>query len=135
MLDRFTEGEPGPASVILSAEKIREIQAFVRQVYADPKVKRYAAEIVDATRHSGAYGLDLGRYVSCGASPRASLYLMLGAKSRALMAGRGYVLPEDIRAVAHETLRHRILLTYEAEADGITTRTIIESILGAVRVP
>ncbi len=81
------------------------------------------------------YGLDLGQFISCGASPRASLYLILGAKTRALMRGRGFVLPEDVRAVAHETLRHRILLSYEAEAEGITTAQIIESVLSTVKVP
>jgi MoxR-like ATPase len=135
ILDRFTEGKPGHPEVILSSPKILELQAFVRSVYADPKVKRYAAEMVDATRHPALYGLDLGPYLSCGASPRASLYLILGAKARALMSGRGFVLPEDIRAVAYETLRHRILLSYEAEAEGITSRKIIESVLKTVKIP
>lgn len=135
ILDRFTEGEPVRPAVILSAQKILEIQAFVRLVYADGKVKRYAAEIVDATRRPDLYGLDVGPYVANGASPRASLYLILGAKTRALMSGRGYVLPEDVRAVAYETLRHRILLSYEAEAEGITSRKIIESVLRTVQVP
>jgi MoxR-like ATPase len=121
--------------VIMSARKILEIQEFIRSVYADQKVKRYAAEIVDATRYPSRYGLDLGQYVSWGASPRASLYLILGAKTRALMSGRGFVLPEDIKAIAYETLRHRILLSYEAEAEGITTPKIIESVLKMVKVP
>jgi MoxR-like ATPase len=135
ILDRFTEGEPARPEVIMSTRKILEIQAFVRSVYADRKVKRYAAEIVDATRHPALYGLDLEHYISCGASPRASLYLILGAKTRALMSGRGFVLPEDIKAVAHETLRHRILLSYEAEAEGITAAKIIDSVLRMVKVP
>jgi MoxR-like ATPase len=135
ILDRFTEGDAARAEVILSAQKILEIQAFVRSVYADRKVKRYAAEMVDATRHPASYGLDLGPYLSCGASPRASLYLILGAKTRALMSGRGFVIPEDIRAVAYETLRHRLLPSYEAEAEGVTSAKIIESILRTVKVP
>jgi MoxR-like ATPase len=135
ILDRFTEGDAARPDVIMSAKKILEIQAFVRSVYADQKVKRYAAEIVDATRHPAAYGLDLGPYLSCGASPRASLYLILGAKTRALMSGRGFVLPEDIRAVAYETLRHRLLLSYEAEAERMTSPKIIESLLRTVKVP
>ncbi len=135
ILDRFTEGEAVQAAVIMSAQKILEIQAFTRSVYADLKVKRYAAELAGATRHPPLCGLDIGPYLSCGASPRASLYLILGAKARALMSGRGYILPEDVRAVAHETLRHRILLSYEAEAEGITTRQIIESVLETVKIP
>lgn len=135
MLDRFTEGEPAQPTVIMSSRKILDIQAFVRSVYADQKVKRYAAEIMDATRYPSRYGLDLGQYLSWGASPRASLYLLLGAKTQALMNGRGYVLPEDVKAIAHETLRHRILLSYEAEAEGITPSGIIESVLKTVKVP
>jgi MoxR-like ATPase len=135
ILDRFTEGEPARPEVIMSARKILEVQAFARAVYADPKVKRYAAEIVDATRHPATYGLDLGPYLSCGASPRASLYLILGAKTRALMNGRGFILPEDIRAVAYETLRHRVLISYEAEAEGITSGKIIDSVLNTVTIP
>ncbi len=135
MLDRFTEGEPAQPTVIMSSREILDIQAFVRSVYADQKVKRYAAEIMDATRYPSRYGLDLGQYLSWGASPRASLYLLLGAKTQALMNGRGYVLPEDVKAIAHETLRHRILLSYEAEAEGITPSGIIESVLKTVKVP
>jgi MoxR-like ATPase len=135
ILDRFTGGEPARPEMIMSVQKILDIQAFARSVYADQKVKRYAAEIVDATRNPSRYGLDTGPYLSYGASPRASLYLVLGAKTRALMDGRGYVLPEDIRAVASETLRHRILLSYEAEAEGITSQAIIGSILKTVTVP
>jgi MoxR-like ATPase len=135
IIDRFTGGEPARPEVILSAPEILEIQAFVRSVYADPKVTRYAAELVDATRHPARYGLELAPYLAYGASPRASLYLVLGAKTRALTSGRGYILPEDVRAVAYETLRHRVLLSYEAEAEGITSRKIIETILGAITIP
>ena len=135
ILDRYTEGISHTPRTVVSAEDILAIQAFTWKVYADPALKKYISEIVDATRDPGAYGLDDSRYIALGASPRASINLALGGKARALQAGRGYVIPEDIRAVAHDVLRHRILLTYEGESDGITTDAIIDRITGAVKVP
>lgn len=135
ILDRFTEGfVPDPRQVI-TAEKILEIQAFTKKVYADTAIKNYAASIVDATRYPGKYGIDLSSYIAFGASPRASIYLVLGAKAHAIMRGRGYVLPEDVKSVAHDVLRHRIILTYEAEADEIKPETIIDTVLQTVKVP
>ncbi len=135
VLDRFTEGQIITPKKMISTEKIREIQAFTRTVYADEAIKRYACELVDATRHPGTYGIEEARYIALGASPRATIFLILGAKAHALLNGRGYVIPEDIRAVAHEVLRHRILRTYEGEADGITTDRIIDRVLETVKVP
>jgi MoxR-like ATPase len=120
---------------VISAHEILAIQAFTRKVYADPAIKRYVSELVDATRNPAAYGIDSARYIALGASPRASIFLVLGGKAHALLAGRGYVIPEDIKAVAHDVLRHRIILNYEGEADGITTEAIIDRILGVVKVP
>jgi len=135
ILDRFTEGTPIVQKKAISAEDLLRIQAFTRRIYADLSIKRYACEITDATRNPGAYGIDDARYIAVGASPRASIYLILGSKAHALVAGRGYVIPEDIKAVAHDVLRHRILLTYEGEAEGIRPEAIIDRILGAVKVP
>lgn len=135
VLDRFTEGTTVTPRKVVTKEKILEIQAFTQKIYADAAIKRYACELVDATRHPGAYGIEEARYLALGASPRASIFLVLGGKAHALLAGRGYVIPEDLKAVAHDVLRHRILLTYEGEADGITTDRIIDRILGVVRVP
>jgi MoxR-like ATPase len=135
ILDRFTEGCAITPSTVISVQEILAIQAFTRKVYAEPAIKRYVSGIVDATRHPGTYGIDAGRYIALGASPRASICLVLGGKAHALMAGRGYVIPEDIKAVAHDVLRHRICLNYEGEADGITTGAIIDQILSAVKVP
>ena len=135
ILDRFTEGIAITPRNVISVQEILAIQAFTRKVYADPAIKRYVSEIVDATRNAGAYGIGEARYIALGASPRASIFLVLGGKAHAVMAGRGYVIPEDIKAVAHEVLRHRIILNYEGEADGITTDAIIDRILGTVKVP
>jgi len=135
ILDRFTEGTAITPKKVMSAEKILAIQSFVRSLYADATIKRYVTELVDATRYPAAYGIDTARYVAYGASPRASISLILGAKARALMAGRGFVLPDDVKMVAHDALRHRIILTYEGEAEGITPDAIIDCILRKVVVP
>ncbi|RLE41917.1 ATPase, partial [Candidatus Woesearchaeota archaeon] len=135
IIERFTEGKSIEVKKVLSAKRIVEIQGFTQSVYADRKIKEYVAEIVDATRHPENYNLNIDGHIEYGASPRASLYLVLGAKANAILNGRGYVVPEDIKAIAHDVLRHRILLTYEAEAEGITSDDIITKILERVRVP
>lgn len=135
ILDRFTEGSSLTPATVMSTEKILAIQAFTRTLYADAAIKRYVTDLVDATRHPAAYGIDTAKYIAYGASPRASLNLVLGAKARALLAGRGYVIPEDVQAVAHDVLRHRIILTYEGEAEGVTPDTIIDRILKTIAVP
>jgi len=90
---------------------------------------------VDATRHPQAYGVDAEEYIEYGASPRASLWLILAAKAHAMLDGRGYVIPEDVKAVAYNVLRHRILLNYEAEVEEVTSDRIIAQILNKVKVP
>ncbi|MBR1793741.1 MAG: ATPase, partial [Bacteroidales bacterium] len=107
-----------------------------RDVYMDEKIERYIVDIVYATRTPEEYGLkDLGDLISYGASPRASISLAMAAKAYAFIKRRGYVIPEDVRAVCNEVLRHRIGLTYEAEAENVTTEEIIEKIINAVIVP
>jgi len=135
ILDRFTEGITASPKNVISVTEVLAIQAFTRKIYADPSIKQYVSEIVDATRNPVAYGIDDARYIALGASPRASIFLILGGKAHALHAGRGYLIPEDIKAVAHDVLRHRILLNYEGETEGITTDAIISRILGSVKVP
>jgi MoxR-like ATPase len=135
ILDRFTEGTTVIPKKVMSTEKILDIQLFIRSLYADAAIKRYVTELVDATRRPAAYAIDTAKYIAYGASPRASISLILGAKARALMAGRGFVLPGDVKAVAHDVLRHRIILTYEGEAEGVTPDAIIDGILRNVKVP
>lgn len=135
IMERFTEGKEHPVSKLLSSEQILEIQKFNQEIYADRKIKEYVAEIVDATRHPERYGLDIDGYIEYGASPRASLWLILAAKAHAMINGRGYVKPEDIKAIAHDVLRHRVLLTYEAEAEEKTSDEMITRILEKIKVP
>jgi MoxR-like ATPase len=135
ILDRFTEGTTRAPKKVMGIEKILAIQAFTTSLYANAAIKRYVTDIVDATRNPAAYGIDNAKYIAYGASPRASIGMILGAKAHALLGGRGFVLPEDVRAVAHDVLRHRIILTYEGEAEGVTPDAIIDRILMSVTVP
>lgn len=121
---------------LLRPEDILEAQSVVNQIYLDEKIERYIVDIVFSTRYPANSGLkDLTNIISYGASPRASISLAKASKAYAFLHGRGYVIPEDVRAVSHNILRHRIGLTYEAEANNITTDDIITSILDNVEVP
>ena len=135
IIERFTEGEKHFVSKLISSKQILEMQEFNQKIYADKKIKEYVAEIVDATRHPERYGLDINGHIEYGASPRASLWLILAAKAHAMVNGRGYVKPEDVKSIAYDVLRHRILLTYEAEAEQKTSDEIITRILEKIRVP
>lgn len=129
-------GERVNIKPILTKEEILEARKVVREVYIDEKIERYIVDIVFATRYPEKYGLDdLAGMISFGGSPRASISLALAARSYAFIKRRGYVIPEDIRAVAHDVLRHRIGLSYEAEASGLTADEIISKILNKVEVP
>lgn len=131
MMDHF----PVPAQVI-TPEQIVKARNVVRQVYLDEKIEKYILDIVFATRFPEEAGLGkIKNYIHYGASPRSSIYLAMGAKAFAFIRRRGYVIPEDIRAICHDVLRHRIGLTYEAEAENITTTEIINEILNTVEVP
>ena len=129
-------GERVNVKPILKAEEIIEARKVVRQVYLDEKIERYIVDIVFATRYPEKYGLkDLKDMIGFGGSPRASINLALAARTYAFIKRRGYVIPEDVRAVAHDVLRHRIGLTYEAEANNLTSNEIVSKILNAVEVP
>jgi len=121
---------------VITPEDIIKARDLVRMVYLDEKIENYITDIVFATRYPERYHLDKFKdMIHYGASPRASIYLALAAKSYAFIKSRGYVIPEDIRAVCHDVLRHRIGLTYEAEAQNITSDEIINEILNTVEVP
>lgn len=121
---------------LLRPEEIIEAQKVVEQIYVDEKIERYIVDIVFATRFPSDYGLeDLSGIISFGASPRASISLARAARAYAFLHQRGYVIPEDVLAVCHDVLRHRIGVTYEAEANNITTDEIITEILDKVQVP
>jgi len=128
--------EKPQVSPILSPKDIIEARDIVRQVYIDEKIERYIVDIVFATRFPQDYGLDaLKEMISFGASPRASINLALAARAYAFIKRRGYVIPEDIRAVCYDVLRHRIGLSYEAEANNMTSDEIITEILNTIEVP
>lgn len=120
---------------IIAPSRIIEIQDFNHRIYMDEKISKYITDIVQATRAPQQYGLDMKDFIEYGASPRASIYLALGGKASALLSGRGYVKPEDIKKIAPDVLRHRIILTYEALAEEMTTDRMISSILEKVPVP
>ena len=129
-------GEFPKASPVVSPEDIMRARQVVRDVYMDEKIERYIVDIVYATRTPGEYDLaGLKDLISYGASPRASISLSLAAKAYAFIKRRGYVIPEDVRAVCPEVLRHRIGLTYEAEAENVMTEEIISQVINAVNVP
>ncbi len=129
-------GEKISVRPILRSEEILEARKVVRQVYLDEKIEQYIADIVFASRYPSKYGLkELEDLISFGGSPRASINLALAARSYAFIKRRGYVIPEDVRAIAHDVLRHRIGLTYEAEASNINADEIISKILNKVEVP
>ena len=121
---------------VISTSEIIEARKLVKSVYMDEKIERYIVDIVFATRFPEEFGLKkLKSMISYGASPRASINMALAAKAYAFIKRRGYVIPEDIRAVAHDVLRHRIGLSYEAEANSMTSEEIINDILNAIEVP
>lgn len=129
------QGMPRPNQIV-STEEILNARKMVRQVYMDEKIEQYIIDIVFATRFPDQYKLNQYKnLISYGASPRASINLALAAKAYAFIKRRGYVIPEDVRAICHDVLRHRIGLTYEAEAENTTTEDIITGILNAVEVP
>ena len=129
-------GKKNEVAPILSTDEIIKAREIVRSVYLDEKIEKYIVDIVFATRQPEAYGLDnLKPMIQFGGSPRASINLALAARAYAFIHRRGYVIPEDVRAVCYDVLRHRVGLTYEAEANNMTTEDIITEVLNAVQVP
>lgn len=128
--------EKTDVKAVLSGEDIIKARDIVREVYVDEKIENYITDIVFSTRYPNDFKLErFSNMISFGASPRASINLALAAKAYAFIKRRGYVIPEDVRAIAHAVMRHRIGLTYEAEAENITTDDIINEILNTVEVP
>ncbi|MCX8010751.1 MAG: MoxR family ATPase, partial [Ignavibacteria bacterium] len=121
---------------VITKEEIFKARELVKEIYVDEKIDKYILDIVFATRSPKDFNLEkLSSLISYGASPRATIYLSLGAKAMAFIRRRGYVIPEDVRSIAHDVLRHRIAVTYEAEAEEITSEDIINDILNTIEVP
>ena len=125
-----------PISSVVTPQEVKEAQAIVEKIYIDEKIENYIVDIVFASREPQKYGLgDLNDIIAYGASPRASISLAKASKAYAFLKGRGYVIPEDVRAVCHDVMRHRIGLTYEAESNNIGADEVITNILDKVQVP
>jgi len=135
IIQRNTQGIDIKTKPIMNSKELIKIQEFNKKIYVDEKIEEYVACIVDATRHPKDYGLKIEGLVDYGASPRASIWLILAGKAHALLNGRGYVIPEDIKAIAHDVLRHRLILTYEAEAEDIVADKIINDVISKIKTP
>jgi len=135
IIERNTIESEKKSEPILKSNEILQMQEFNSKIYADDIILKYVANIVDATRNPDNYELDLQNTIEFGASPRASIWLIKTAKANAMINGRGYVIPEDIKEVAHDVLRHRLILTFEAEADEINSDKVIDIILDKVPSP
>lgn len=127
---------PEPLRPLLTKDEIFEIRRIVDNISLSPKLEDYIVDLVLCSRNPAQYNLDrLGQYIEFGASPRASIALNMAAKCHAMMAGRTYVLPEDVKAIAPDVLNHRIILNYEAEAEEITSHMVVEKILNTIPIP
>jgi len=123
-----------PAPVV-TLETIRASRDVAGSLYLDERVKHYIVRIVHATRRPDDFGIRIGPFIKVGASPRATIGLALAARAFAFLEGRGYVTPNDVKTVALDVLRHRVAVTYEAEAEGMSTETLVERILNELPVP
>jgi MoxR-like ATPase len=136
IMDRMTGPMTVSAERVATPAEIAEARSVVQEVYIDDKIRDYIVNIVHATREPKAYGLaDLADFIAFGASPRASIFLNKAARAHAFLRHRGYVTPEDIKAIGVDVLRHRVILTYEAEAEEITTETVVRKLFERVEVP
>ncbi len=135
ILERMAGRAPARINPILGPEEIRSLRSVVNGVFVDEKIKDYVLDLVFATRDPAAIGLDAAHLIAYGASPRATLALTQASRARALLAGRAFVVPEDVKTTAHAVLRHRILVTYEAEAEQLSSDHVIDRLLDHVEVP
>jgi MoxR-like ATPase len=136
ILDRMAKVDPDlNVTPILGWPDLLKLRQTIDQIYVDEKIKRYIVDIVHATRTPADYGLDIAPYVQFGASPRATIFLTRAAKAQAFLQGRGYVTPQDIKTIAPDVLRHRVIVTYEAEAEDITAENLLQRILNHLKVP
>ena len=122
-------------NAIISTEDIKRLRSVVDQIYIDDKIKDYIVDLVFASREPQKYNLDLDEFIEYGASPRATIYLTIASKAYAFLKGRGYVTPQDVKSIGMDVLRHRIIITYEAEAEEMTSEKVIQNIFDNIEVP
>jgi len=135
ILDRMTSGQEVKADRVIEKDDIIRAQALINDIYMDEKIKDYIVDIVFATRNPQNYDLKIDDLIQYGSSPRATIYLTLAAKAHAFLKRRGYVTPEDVKTIGMDVLRHRLILTYEAEAEDLTPEEIIQQIFDKIEVP
>jgi MoxR-like ATPase len=136
ILNRMESVEPKlEINPILGAADVFRLRAALDGIYVDEKIKRYIVDVVHATRRPREYDLDLAGYIQLGASPRATIFLTRAAKGQAFLEGRGYVTPQDVKTVGYDVLRHRIAITYEAEAEDLTSEALLKRIFDHLKVP
>jgi len=135
ILKRVGFEKPAQVRQIVSVEQINEIAVLIKEIYMDAKLMDYIVDIVFATRNPQDYGIDMAAYIQYGASPRATIFLSLAARAYAFLQRRAYVTPQDVKSVAPDILRHRIIVSYEAEAEDITSEQIIGNIFDSIQVP
>ena len=135
VMARMSGGKPPEVRPIVSPEQILQARKLVDEIYMDEKVSDYILDIVFATRKPSDYGLQLDGLIEFGASPRASIYLGRAAKAYAFLKGRGYVTPQDVKTVGMDVLRHRVLVSYEAEAEGMQSEDLIDKVMSEIKVP
>ena len=135
IMERMAGHEPQEVSSIVSPRDIIKAREIVSEIYIDEKVKDYIVDLVYATRNPEEYNLDIKNLVAYGASPRASIYLNIASKAHAFIRGRGFVTPEDVKIVGMDILRHRIIVTYEAEAEEVTSEDIVKRVFDQIEVP
>ena len=136
IMRRMTQLETPNADAVVTPAEITRAKKAVHQVYIDPKIENYIVDIVFATRKPKEYGLeDLQELIAYGASPRASINLSMAARAHAFLRRRGFVTPEDVRSIGMDVLRHRVIVTYEAEAEEITAEEVVRKILNKIEVP
>jgi MoxR-like ATPase len=136
IMDRMTSGLSVQASAVTTPQQIADARKVINQIYIDEKIRDYIVNIVHATRDPKTYGLpQLANYIQYGASPRASIYLNLAARAHAFIRRRGYVTPEDIKAIGVDVLRHRVVLNYEAEAEDMTSEQVVRKLFEQIEVP
>jgi MoxR-like ATPase len=136
IMDRMTSPIPAEVSAVCSLEEVLSARRIIGQVYIDEKIRDYIVSVIHATREPRGYGLsELADFIEYGASPRASICLNLAARAHAFLRHRGYVTPEDVKAVGADVLRHRVILTYEAEAEEVSSEDIIRRLFEHVEVP
>ena len=134
-MEMVSSGETPRIDPVINPRVLKQAQDTVRAIYMDEKVKNYILDIVFATRDPEAFKLPIKHLIAYGGSPRATIFLAQTARAHAFLRGRGYVTPEDVKAVGYDVLRHRVIVTYEAEAEGLDSEAVLQRIFDHVEVP